>query len=240
MMSQRNSLDSETGALPKGSALIVSMPASDCGYDAHATATAPLGVLPVQATLTQEQRDSLRRQVLHWKGMDEDDHRRAHAPIDLMARAWREEEYRKLAIFPTPAQLAELLDKLAVALHMALPSAETLAVYFEELGRIPLPLLQAGLSHLMRSYKYARFPPIAELLASIDEAAVPLVRDLRLASALCWKVERFLIAQLPSTQRERERHRWLAWTNRFERPLSVVAGPFAPPSPESRTASRSR
>lgn len=239
MRSQRSFPDSETGAKPRASALIPSTPASASGSVALATAR-PIGVLPVQAMLTQEQRDSLRRQASQWKGMDEAEHRLAHRPVDLLARAWRQEEYDKLNVFPSLEELAQLLDKLAVALHMALPSSETLAVYFEELARIPTPLLQAGLSHLLRSYKYARFPPIAEILTSIDEAAVPLVRDLRLASALCWKVERFLIAQLPHTQRERERQRWMTWTTRFERPLSAVAGPFAPPSPENRTASRSR
>lgn len=235
MSSPANSPASETGARPRANALAISTPVSGSGSGADR----PLGALPVQAMLTPALVDSLRRQASRWRGMDRREHKLAHADVDLFARAWREWEYEKLARWPTIPELAQLLDRLAVGLGLALPSSETLAAYFDELALVPTTLLQAGLSHLLRSYKYPRFPPIAEILSSVDAAAPELLRDLRAADAYCWKVELFLIDQLPPSVYQRELASWSNW-RRSVRALSAVAGPFAPPLPESRTSSRSR
>ena len=232
--------DSAIGVQQRANVPSISTRGSGSGSVARSICPAPLGALPAQATLTPVLVDSLRRQALQWSGMDAERHRAAFREVDLFARAWRESEYDKLAHWPTVTELAQLLDRLAVALNMALPSSETLSVYFDELRIVPTPLLTAGLSHLLRGYKYARFPPIAEILEAADEAARPLLADLHAANAYCWKVERFMIDRFPHTQRQRAWDDWQKWRVSSERPLRSVAGPFSPPPRENRTSSRSR
>lgn len=227
--------DSETGAKPRANVPSISTHASASGY---ANPPTPLGVLPVRAALTNEHVDSLKRQASRWKGMDPLVQDEVYREVDHLARAWRESEYDKLAVWPTVQELARLLDHMAIALNLALPSAETLSVYIKELSAVPLPLLDAGLTRLLRGYKWQRFPPLAEILSAVDEAGEPLLRDLRVAHAYCWKVEMHMLDKLPLTQRQREGERYRRWRATAERSLSAVAGPFAPPSRESRTPSR--
>lgn len=77
-------------------------------------------------------------------------------------------------------ELAAMFEIVCQALHCEAPGEFALAIYFEVLKEMPASTIRPAMVHLLSSYKYRRFPTLAEFVAAFQ----PLVSERKRISGM--------------------------------------------------------